>query len=133
MSTSNDKTAARREFKVDIPACFSDTHGVLTSTMNDLPGYRIVKVLGTVYGLTVRARNWGVDIGYGLKSAVGGELSGFTKLMYKSRNEAVDRLIGECMGRGGNAIIALRFDIAEIANFSQVCAYGTACIVEEIA
>ena len=45
------------------PQSFRDTHGVLTSTMNDIPGYRVVKVLGTVYGLTVRTRNWGADIG----------------------------------------------------------------------
>lgn len=52
--------------------------------------------------------------------------------MYTSRNEAVERLVGECMGRGGNAIIALRFDAGQLANFAQVCAYGTACVVEKI-
>ena len=45
------------------PHSFTDTHGVMTSTMNDIPGYKVVKVLGTVYGLTVRSRNWGADIG----------------------------------------------------------------------
>ena len=45
------------------PRSFTDTHGVITSTMNDIPGYRVVKVLGTVYGLTVRSRNWGADLG----------------------------------------------------------------------
>jgi uncharacterized protein YbjQ (UPF0145 family) len=77
--------------------------------MNDLPGYRVVKVLGTVYGLTVRSRNWGVDIGAILKSVVGGEIGLFTRLMYNARNEAVERLVGEAMGRGGNAVVALRF------------------------
>jgi uncharacterized protein YbjQ (UPF0145 family) len=76
--------------------------------MNDLPGYRVVKVLGTVYGLTVRSRNWGVDIGAVLRSVVGGEISLFTRLMYSARNEAVERLVGETMGRGGNAVIGLR-------------------------
>ena len=40
-----------------LPAVFTDTHGVITSTMNDIPGYRVVRVLGTIYGLTVRSRN----------------------------------------------------------------------------
>ena len=111
---------------------FTDTHGVITTTMNDIPGYRVVRVLGTVYGLTVRARNWGADIGALLKSAVGGELKYFTSMLYTARNSAVERMVGECLGRGGNAIIAMRFDSGEIKIFAQVCAYGTACVVEKI-
>lgn len=114
------------------PACFSDTNGVITTTMNDVPGYKIVKVLGTVYGLQVRSRNWGADIGAFLRSAVGGEVRYFTNLMYNTRNASVERMVGECMGRGGNAIVAMRFDIGEIHAFSQICAYGTACVVEKI-
>jgi len=76
--------------------------------MNDVPGYRVTKVLGTVYGLTVRSRNWGVDIGAILRSVVGGEIGLFTRLMYSARNEALERLVGEAMGRGGNAVVALR-------------------------
>jgi uncharacterized protein YbjQ (UPF0145 family) len=96
-------------------SCFTDTQGVITSTMNDLPGYRIVKVLGTVYGITVRSRNWGVDIGAFFRSSIGGEIRYITSLMYTSRNAAVERLVGECMQRGGNAIIALRFDQGEVS------------------
>jgi uncharacterized protein YbjQ (UPF0145 family) len=111
---------------------FTETHGVITSTMNDIPGYRVVRVLGTVYGLTVRSRNWGADIGAALKSAVGGELKYFTTMLYSARNQATERMIGECMGRGGNAIIAMRFDAGDMKAFSQVAAYGTACVVERI-
>ena len=111
---------------------FTDTHGVITSTTNDLPGYRIVKVLGTVYGLSVRSRNWGADIVSVLKSVVGGELRYLTNMLYTSRNHAVERMLGEVMGRGGNAVLAMRFDIAEVMGFSQVCAYGTAVVVEKI-
>ncbi|GIJ86302.1 hypothetical protein Asppvi_005189 [Aspergillus pseudoviridinutans] len=114
------------------PSCFTDTHGVITTTTNDLPGYKITKVLGTVYGLTVRTRNWGTDLGAIVRSSVGGELRPFTNLMYTSRNEAVERLVGECMGRGGNAIVAMRFDVSSMGACSQVCAYGTACVVERI-
>lgn len=116
----------------DTPACFTDTHGVITSTMNDLPGYRIKSTLGTIYGLTVRTRNWGADVGAVIRSTVGGELRFFTNLMYKSREEAMERLVGECMSRGGNAIIAVRFDVASFGACSQICAYGTAVLVEKI-
>jgi len=114
------------------PHSFTETHGVIVSTMNDLPGYRIVRVLGTVYGLTVRSRNWGADIGAFLRSSVGGELKYFTTMLYRSRDSAVDRMVGECLGRGGNAIIAMRFDTGDIKMFAQCCAYGTACVVEKI-
>jgi uncharacterized protein YbjQ (UPF0145 family) len=96
------------------PSCFVDTHGVITSTMNEIPGYRVVEVLGTIFGITVRSRNWGADLGAFLRSSVGGELKYITNLMYRSRTSAMERLVGECMQRGGNAIIALRFDQGEV-------------------
>lgn len=49
-----------------------------------------------------------------MKSAVGGEIRFFTTLMYSSRNSAVERLVGECLQKGGNAIIAMRFDQGEV-------------------
>jgi uncharacterized protein YbjQ (UPF0145 family) len=113
--------------------CFVDTEGIITSTMNDIPGYRVVRILGTVYGLTVRSRNWGADIASVLKSAVGGELKYLTNMLYTARNTAVERMVGECIARGGNAIIAMRYDTTEIMNnCAQVCAYGTACVVEKV-
>jgi len=132
MASSGETKPSNKPFADDPPACFTDTHGVITSTMNDLPGYRITKVLGTVYGLTVRSRNWGADIGAILRSVVGGEIGLFTRMMYSARNEALERLVGEAMGRGGNAVVGLRFDCGALATFSQVCAYGTACLVEKI-
>jgi uncharacterized protein YbjQ (UPF0145 family) len=104
-SAGNDKT----------PSCFVDTHGIITTTMNDLPGYRVVQILGTVFGITVRARNWGADIAATLRSSIGGEIRYFTNLMYSSRAEAMERLVGETMQRGGNAIIALRFDQGNVS------------------
>ena len=58
--------------------CFIDTHGVITTTMIDLPGYRIKKVLGTVFGLVVRSRNWGAGLAAVGKSIIGGEIKIFT-------------------------------------------------------
>jgi uncharacterized protein YbjQ (UPF0145 family) len=116
-SEQGDKAAASG----DTPSCFVETHGIITSTMNDLPGYRVVKVLGTIYGITVRSRNWGADIGSFFRSSVGGEIRYFTNLMYTSRNAAVERLIGECMQRGGNAILAMRFDQSEVRKMLRHC------------
>jgi uncharacterized protein YbjQ (UPF0145 family) len=110
--------------------CFTETSGIITTTMNFIPGYRVVRVLGTVYGLTVRARNIGADLASGLKAMVGGELSYLTGMLYAGRNQAVERMIGEVMARDGNAVIAMRFDTSEVMGFAQVCAYGTACLVE---
>ncbi len=53
--------------------------------------------------------------------------------LYSARNDAISRVVAEAQGRGGNAVIGLRFDAGELAGaFSQVCAYGTACIIEKI-
>ncbi|KAJ6020579.1 hypothetical protein N7540_006083 [Penicillium herquei] len=117
---------------VHVPSCFTDTHGVVISTMNDLPGYKIKKVLGPIYRITVRTRNWGADLGAVFRSAIGGEIRFFTNLMYSAREEAMERLVGECMSRGRNAIIAVRFDVASYGVCSQICAYGTACQVEAV-
>lgn len=63
--------------------CYTETNGVITTTMFDIPGYRIVRVLGTVYGLTVRARNWAAGLGMVAKSMIGGELKWFTTMVRK--------------------------------------------------
>jgi uncharacterized protein YbjQ (UPF0145 family) len=100
--------------------------------MMDLPGYKIKRVLGTVYGVTVRSRNWGAAIGMGLRSIIGGELTWFTSMLYSCRNDSISRCVDEAKNRGGNAIICLRFDTGDLAGFAHACAYGTACIVEKI-
>lgn len=127
MSSSSNQTPAKPDFET-----FTDTHGVVVSTMNDLPGYKIVKAIGTVYGLSVRSRNLFVDVGAGLKSLAGGEVTPITRMLYSGRNQAVERMLGECLGKGGNAVIAMRFDDSSIGIWAQICAYGTACIVEKI-
>ena len=63
---------------------------MLISTMNDLPGYQIDEVLGEVFGLTVRSRNVGSQIGASLKSLAGGELKGMTKMLTEGREHATD-------------------------------------------
>ena len=100
---------------------------MLISTMNDLPGYTIDEVFGEVFGLTVRSRNIGSQIGAGLKSLIGGELGGMTKMLAQGREEAIERLAAEAEARGANAIVAMRFDTSELGStWTEICAYGTA-------
>jgi uncharacterized protein YbjQ (UPF0145 family) len=100
---------------------------MLISTMNDIPGYGIDEVLGEVFGLTVRSRNLGSQIGAGLKSIIGGELGGMTKMLAQGRQEAIERLVAEAEAKGANAILAMRFDTSELGStWTEICAYGTA-------
>jgi uncharacterized protein YbjQ (UPF0145 family) len=95
--------------------------------MNDLPGYEIEEVLGEVFGLTVRSRNLGSQIGAGFKSLVGGELKGMTKMLADGREHATDRLVEEAGAKGANAVVAFRFDTSELGSvWTEICAYGTA-------
>ena len=100
---------------------------MLVVTTNDLPGWEIQRVCGEVFGLTVRSRNAFAQMGAGFKSMFGGELAGMTKNLADSRNEAMGRLIAEARTRGGNAIVAMRFDTTELGDvWTEICAYGTA-------
>jgi uncharacterized protein YbjQ (UPF0145 family) len=100
---------------------------MIISTMNDLPGYEITEVLGEVFGITVRSRNIGSQLGAGLKSMFGGELRGMTKMLNDSRVEAQQRLIEVAQERGADAILAMRFDANDLQDIGQeICAYGTA-------
>ena len=100
---------------------------MLISTMNELPGYEIEEVYGEVFGLTVRSRNVGSQIGASFKSLVGGELKGMTKMLADGRQHATERLIEEAEAKGANAILAFRFDTSELGNtWTEICAYGTA-------
>jgi uncharacterized protein YbjQ (UPF0145 family) len=106
---------------------------VLISTMNDVPGYAIEEVLGEVYGLTVRSRNIGSQMGAAFKSIVGGELKGMTKALTASRDQVTERLVEEAESKGANAVIAFRFDTSEIGgNWTEICAYGTAVRVRKL-
>jgi uncharacterized protein YbjQ (UPF0145 family) len=100
---------------------------VIISTMNDLPGYEIEEVFGEVFGLTVRSRNLGSQIGASPKSLAGGELKGMTKMLVEGREHATERLVEEAESKGANAILAFRFDTSELGTtWTEICAYGTA-------
>ena len=104
---------------------------IMVTTMNDLPGHAVTEVYGEVFGLTVRSRHIGSDIGAQLKGLVGGEVKGYTKMLSESRNQAVDRLRDAAREVGANAVIAMRFDCNELGgNMTEVAAYGTAVSVK---
>jgi uncharacterized protein YbjQ (UPF0145 family) len=106
---------------------------MLISTMNDLPCYQVTEVLGEVFGLTVRSRNVGSQIGAGFKALAGGELKGMTKNLVLSRTEVTERMVQEAEAKGANAILAMRFDTSEMGgNWTEICAYGTAVKVDKI-
>ncbi len=103
---------------------------LLVSTMNDVPGWRVDRVLGECTGLTVRSRNIGAQLGAGFKSIVGGELKGLTKQLQDSRDEAMQRLVEVARQRGANAVLAMRFDSNEVGNgYQELVAYGTAVVL----
>ena len=100
---------------------------MLISTMNDLPGYEVTEVLGEVFGLTVRSRNLGSQLGSAFKSLAGGELKGMTKNLAASREEVIERMVEEARAKGADAVLAMRFDTSEMGgNWTEICAYGTA-------
>ena len=106
---------------------------MLISTMNDLPVYEVTEVLGEVFGLRVRSRNFGSQIGASFKSHAGGELKGMTKNLIASRQEVTDRMVEEAQRKGADVILAMRFDTSEMGGvWTELCAYGTAVKVRKL-
>ena len=105
---------------------------MIITTTNDIPGYDIEEVFGEVFGLTVRSRNIGSQMGSSLKSVFGGELKGMTKALIDSRRQVQERMVEEAESKGANAIVAMRFDTSEMGgNWTEICAYGTAVRVKK--
>ena len=110
-----------------------DEEPMLIVTTNEIPGYRITRVHGDVFGLTVRSRNYFSNLGAQITSVVGGEVPGYTKLLTDSRNQARERMWREARTRGANAVVAMRFDCNELSGvMSEIAAYGTAVTVETV-
>jgi uncharacterized protein YbjQ (UPF0145 family) len=105
---------------------------MLIVTSDEVPGKRIVKVLGLVRGNTIRARHIGRDIMASLRNIAGGEIVEYTKMIAESREQAIDRMKSEAEALGANAIVALRFTTASMMeNAAELLAYGTAVVVED--
>jgi uncharacterized protein YbjQ (UPF0145 family) len=103
---------------------------LLIVTTNDVPGYRIVKVHGDVFGLALRARDDFTKLGTQVGTAVGDEVSGYRRLLIDSRNEARGHLMHEAAALGANAVVAMRFDCNEIGGImTEIAAHGTAVTI----
>ena len=104
---------------------------MIVVTTNDLPGYRVVKHIGVVRGLTVRSRSVIGNIGAAVQIFFGGNITLYTQLAEEARQDAFDLLIEHAQAMGANAVLAMRYDANEIASaVTEVLAYGTAVVVE---
>ena len=100
---------------------------IIITTANEIPGKKVIEVLGVVRGSTVRARNIGRDIGAGFKNIIGGEIKTYTEMIAHSREEAYNRMVNDAIKKGADAIIGMRFMTSMIMQgASEMLAYGTA-------
>lgn len=100
---------------------------MILSTTDEVPGREIAQILGISQGSTVRARNVGRDFMAGLKNLVGGEISEYTILLARSRDQAIERMIMDAEDLGADAVINIRFQTAMVMQgCSEILAYGTA-------
>ena len=106
-------------------------HPSFVTTALEVPGYRIVRSLGIVRGIVVRSRSVFGTIGAGLQTLVGGDITLFTDLCEKTRQDAFLRMSQHAEEHGANAVVAFRYDANEIMQgVTEVLAYGTAVVVE---
>lgn len=103
----------------------------MVTTGLEIPGYRIVRTLGLVRGLIVRSRSIFGTIGAGLQTLVGGNITLYTDMCEKTREDALELLMEHAASRGANAIIGVRYDANDVMQgVTEVLAYGTAVVVE---
>lgn len=108
-----------------------DQHLITTAT--NLEGYRVIKHLGLIRGITVRSRSIFGNIAGGFQTLVGGKISIYSELCEKTREESYQLMIQHANERGANAIINMRYDANEVMNgVTEVLSYGTAVVVEKI-
>ena len=106
----------------------------MITTALELPGYRIVRNLGIVRGLTVRSRSIVGNIAGGIQSLFGGNITIYTNLCERTRAETYQLMCQHANSLGANAIIALRYDATEVmAGLTEVLCYGTAVVAEPLA
>lgn len=110
-----------------------DIHSQVTTAL-ELPGVKIVRNLGVVRGIVVRSRSVVGNFAAGLQTIFGGNISIYTQLCDRARQDAYELMIQHAIAIGANAVIAMRYDANEIAaGVTEVLAYGTAVVVEVVA
>ncbi|HYV99554.1 MAG TPA: heavy metal-binding domain-containing protein [Gemmatimonadaceae bacterium] len=114
-----------------IPSQAVDIPHNMTTTAFDLHGFRIVENLGVVRGVVVRSRSVIGTLGAGLQTIFGGNISLFTELAERTRQQAFDTMLAQARLAGGNAVIGIRYDANELMNgVTEVLCYGTAVMVD---
>ena len=114
------------------PPRYSVAHHMVTTAF-ELPGFRIVRNLGVVRGITVRSRSVFGTLGGSLQTLIGGNITLFAQLCEKARGEAFEIMIQHASEIGANAIIGTRYDANEVmSGVTEVLAYGTAVVVEPV-
>jgi uncharacterized protein YbjQ (UPF0145 family) len=107
-------------------------HSLVTTNIQ-LDGYRVKKNLGVVRGIIVRSRSILGNIGAGLQTLIGGNITLYSELCERTRQDAYELMIQHAEVLGANAVLAFRYDATEIASgVTEVLAYGTAVIVEKM-
>ncbi len=110
----------------------SDLHAFVT-TANSFDGFRVVKNLGVVRGVTVRSRSMLGTIGASFQTMAGGRITLFVELAEKTRLEAYEIMVQHAADAGANAILAMRYDASEVmSGTTEVIAYGTAVWIEAV-
>jgi len=105
---------------------------MMVSTTNDIAGYRVVRHLGLVRGITVRSRSIVGNFFGGIQTLFGGRISVYANLAEQARQEAFDKMCEHAADGGANAIIGMRYDANDIMDgVTEVLAYGTAVLVEK--
>lgn len=110
---------------------YSPPEEIIAVTTPYIPGYRVTKVIGMTFGLIVRSRGLGQNIGAFFRSWAGGEIKVYTRLLEQVRHQAIQRLTDHAKNLGANAVMSIGFDTSEIGTATtEVLAFGTAVIVE---
>ena len=118
----------RTQLKATSPSAPGTEYGLpMLFTTNYVPGYTITKVLGMVYGITVRSRGVGGNIIAGLRTIAGGEIKEYTEMAHQARQQALNRLMEHAQSLGANAVVSVLFDSTEIGGtMDEIIAFGTA-------
>jgi len=99
----------------------------MVTTGNELHGYSISRTLGIVRGITVRSRSVVGNLGAALQTLVGGNITIYTELCEKAREEAFELMLQHAAAMGANAVIGMRYDANDVAEgVTEVLSYGTA-------
>jgi len=116
---------------VDVPNPYAPPTDIILVTTPFVSGYHVTRVIGATFGLIVRSRGLGQNIGAYFRAWAGGEIKVYTQLLEQTRHQAMERLAAHAKTLGGNAVVSLGFDTSEMStSMTEILAYGTAVVIE---